>query len=475
MTVASATAKSGPYTGNGSQTVFAYGFKIFANTELQIIRTSVAGSDTTLALGSDYTVSGVGADAGGNVTTTVAPATGEKITILRNVALTQLVDLRNQGGFYPEVHERAFDKLTMAVQKLDEEIERSVKVSPSASASPDDLLASIAASETNAAASATSASESAATAVSAVATVGVPALGVYTGNGSQTVFTLPATPPSTNAIMVFVGGVHQERTKFSFSGTTLTFVTAPPDGAPIQVVIGAPLNSTTFTNTVGTNEMQDNAATNAKLADMAGNTVKVRAAGTTGDPSDLALAASQLLGRGATGNVAALALGANLSMSGTTINATPTLATPVATTSGTAIDFTGILSTARMIAVMFNGVSLSGTASHRIQLGDSGGVETTGYVGTVGVRSGEVNLSAGFDLDFATAATAVSGALILTCLDATNNIWTAFGIFAADGSGQSPRFIAGRKQLSATLDRVRITSSNGTDTFDAGSANILYL
>jgi len=291
MTVASATAKSGPYTGNGSQTVFAYGFKIFANTELQVIRTSVAGSDTTLALGSDYTVSGVGADAGGNVTTTVAPATGEKITILRNVALTQLVDLRNQGGFYPEVHERAFDKLTMAVQKLDEEIERSIKVSPSAATSPDDLLASIAASETSAAASASSASASAATAAAAASSVGVPTIDPFTGNGSATVFNLSVTPPSTNAIMVFVGGVHQERTKFSYSGTTLTFVTAPPDGAPIQVVIGAPLNSTTFTNTVGTNELQANAVTLGKMSrsGTAGQVLTSNGAGA--DPSYQALPA----------------------------------------------------------------------------------------------------------------------------------------------------------------------------------------
>ena len=170
MTVASSTAKSGPYNGNGSQTVFAYGFKVFADTELQVIRADATGAETTLSLGTGYTVSGVGNDAGGNVTLAVAPASGQTLVILRNVPLTQGTDLRNQGGFYPEVHERVFDRITMMVQQLKEAVDRAVKVTASSGANPDALIASIETSESNAAASAAAASVDAAAAAADAAT-----------------------------------------------------------------------------------------------------------------------------------------------------------------------------------------------------------------------------------------------------------------------------------------------------------------
>ncbi|MEY4681354.1 MAG: Pelagibacter phage [Pseudomonadota bacterium] len=170
MTVASATSKSGPYNGNGVQTVFAYGFKVFADTELEVIRAAASGAETTLTLGTDYTVSGVGLDVGGNVTLTAAPASGETLVILRSMPFTQQTDLRNQGGFYPEVHERVFDRIVMQVQQLKEAVERAVKVTASSGADPDALIASVESSEANAAASASSASSSASTATAAAST-----------------------------------------------------------------------------------------------------------------------------------------------------------------------------------------------------------------------------------------------------------------------------------------------------------------
>lgn len=151
-------------------------------------------------------------------------------------------------------------------------------------------------------------------------------------------------------------------------------------------------------------------------------------------------------------------------------------ATAQASTSGTSIDFTGIPSWVKRITVMFDAVSTSGTSNWLVQLGDSGGVENTGYlsVGTfLGSSVGGTNYTTGFGLPMSSSSHVGQGLIILSNLN--GNGWTANGSLA--GSGSAAGFIystSGAKTLSATLDRVRITTVNGTDTFDAGSINILY-
>lgn len=110
------------YTGNGTSTVFAYGFKIFNASDLQVTLTSPVGAVTTLTLGTDYTVSGVGAATGGNVTFTVPPTNLYTIKIQRVPALTQPTSIRNQGSFQAQVHEDQFDRFTMVDQYLQQQI-----------------------------------------------------------------------------------------------------------------------------------------------------------------------------------------------------------------------------------------------------------------------------------------------------------------------------------------------------------------
>jgi hypothetical protein len=151
-------------------------------------------------------------------------------------------------------------------------------------------------------------------------------------------------------------------------------------------------------------------------------------------------------------------------------------ATAVATTSGTSIDFTSIPSWVRRITVVFTSVSTSGTSTVQIQIGDSGGVETTGYTGTVVsvVGSNSVNIAsftAGAQIIGALATSIRSGSMTITNID--GNQWQFGSIHTNDELGYLG-FNSTIKTLSATLDRVRLTTGNGTDTFDAGSVNIIY-
>jgi hypothetical protein len=148
--------------------------------------------------------------------------------------------------------------------------------------------------------------------------------------------------------------------------------------------------------------------------------------------------------------------------------------TAVASTSGTNIDFTGIPSWVKRITVMFSGVSTSGTSEKLIQLGDSGGIENTGYLGTGGSytgTSGVTAYTAGFGIRSALAAEVINGVVEICLL--TGTTWAAFGNLSSSDSARIFN-VAGSKALSATLDRIRITTVNGTDTFDAGTINILY-
>lgn len=143
MTVPSTISRSGPYDGNDVTTDFPYNFRILDETHIRVVITDPDNVETD-ADPSDYSVSGVG-DASGTVTygNPDPLPTGYKLTILRNVPLTQLVDIANAGGFYPETHEDVFDKLTMAVQQVAEEVARSVKVQASSDTDPDELIAEI--------------------------------------------------------------------------------------------------------------------------------------------------------------------------------------------------------------------------------------------------------------------------------------------------------------------------------------------
>jgi hypothetical protein len=130
MTVSSTTVKNS-YSGNGSTTQFAYTFKIFADTDLQVIIRSAAGTETIKTLTTHYTVAGAGDASGGSITFTVGntPASGETVVIIREVPQTQAIDYIANDPFPAESHEEGLDRATMTTQQVQEELNRSIKLS----------------------------------------------------------------------------------------------------------------------------------------------------------------------------------------------------------------------------------------------------------------------------------------------------------------------------------------------------------
>lgn len=151
-----------------------------------------------------------------------------------------------------------------------------------------------------------------------------------------------------------------------------------------------------------------------------------------------------------------------------------TLATAQASTSGTSIDFTGIPSWVRRITVMFNNVSTNGNNSILVQLGTSSGVVSSGYTATSGRLASAAtivsNSTAGKIIYYAVASENFSGHLVATVVSGNTWISSHVGKLATTLVCHGGGDVA----LPGTLDRVRITTVGGTDTFDAGSINILY-
>lgn len=221
----------------------------------------------------------------------------------------------------------------------------------------------------------------------------------------------------------------------------------------------APLASPTFTGTVtGAN------ATFSGTWNATGNSTVGGTLGVTG-----ALSGSSASFTGAlSGNTVADASG--------TLRAR-VLGTSQAATSGTSRDFTSIPSWVNRITLLLDSVSTNGSSIPIVQLGTSSGVETSGYVGAnggnaVSAGAGGATPTSGHGLALAGGSTSVfTGTVTITRI--SDNKWIITNI-TTYSSGSAMAYGASVKTLGAALDRIRLTTVNGTDTFDAGSVNILY-
>lgn len=215
----------------------------------------------------------------------------------------------------------------------------------------------------------------------------------------------------------------------------------------------------TIAGTTGITQPTDTCTTSLVLTGSSSGTTTVQAAAT---------ASGTITVPAGTGTVAVNGVSSNI-VSGTV----------TASTSGTTIPYTGLPSWVKRITVMLNGVSTSGTSNYIIQLGYGATPTwvTSGYTGGLPGAGGTSTNAAGMTLNNSPAATSFySGIATLTLVDATNNIWAGIANLG-DGAGAGTSvysFCGWSVPLAGTLTAVRLTTVNGTDTFDAGKVNILY-
>lgn len=339
----------------------------------------------------------------------------------------------------------------------------------------------------------------------------------FSGNGSTTAFTLSYAPAGASSIIVSISGVVQNPNTYSINGTTLTFSPAPPTGTNNIAVLylGLPVvaattpgntayfSSSVFTATASQTVFTPSGTYQAGFINVIRNGAQLAPAdytatnGTTVTLADACNAGDVVVIEvfNLTSISGALPLTGGTVTGATTFNAAVT-GTSFSTSNGTlypivsgtsvtcagqtSIDFTGIPSWARRVTVMLNGVSTSGTSGILVQIGDSGGIENTGYVsGTSAIGNGSVGSlvtsTAGIVAASGTAAASTNSGAV-TLINVSGNGWVASGTLYY--SGAATFAVAGNKTLSDTLTQVRITTINGTDTFDttpsAGTINILW-
>lgn len=247
----------------------------------------------------------------------------------------------------------------------------------------------------------------------------------FSGDGSDTTFTLGSSPLEENTF-VMVEGVYKQKNTYSISGTTLTFSTAPPSGTDnIEVVtVGSVSIGTPSDNTVSTAKIVDDAVTVGKIAP--GATLEIQ--------------------------------------------------TAQATTSGSSKDWT-IPAGTKQIVVVFRAVSTNGTTGIGVRLGTGSSPASSGYIAMAsGITTAGTAFAAlhtdGFDTTgFTTAGATVYGQLTLTLMDASTHVWACDGTLAVNDTTSYTQHLGGTLALSGECDILRVYSA---DTFDTGSVNIAY-
>jgi len=314
MTISSTTRIAGPFVGNGTASAFPVAFKVFTAGDIDVVRLNTStGVETTLVLTTDYTVTlNIDQDSnpGGTVTLVAGPlATGFTLTITSDIANLQPTDLTNQGGFYPEVITDSFDRATIQIQQMSGDVSRAIKA-PISDGSPNMELPAA-----SVRANTFLGFDSSGTLTVQTAGTGTPTSitrQVFSGTGSQTVFTLASDPTNAgNSAQVFIGGVYQQRNTYSILGTTLTFNQAPVAGTNniefVNFLIGSGSNGVGIVTLTGDVTGSGTGTVPATVAANAVTFAKMQQ-----------IATDHLLGRdtASTGNVETLTVGGGIEFTG---------------------------------------------------------------------------------------------------------------------------------------------------------------
>jgi hypothetical protein len=331
----------------------------------------------------------------------------------------------------------------------------------------------------------------------------------FSGNGSTTAFTLSYAPAGASSIIVSISGVVQNPNTYSINGTTLTFTPAPPTGTNNIAVLylGLPVVATTtpgntayfsssvFTATASQTVFTPSGTYQAGFINVIRNGAQLAPAdytatnGTTVTLADACTAGDVVVIEvfNLTSISGALPLTGGTVTGATTFNAAVTgtsfstsLGTLYPIVSGTvktavtdfttSADFTGIPSWVKKITVIFNGLSLSGSDNILVQLG-AGSTTSSGYTAaSYATNNTGVSSTSGFPCLLGTASLSAVGSMTITNI--SGNIWVSSHAYTAAGATASV-VGGGTITLSGTLDRVIITRT-GTNTFDAGTINILW-
>ena len=426
MAVTSATS-SISYTGNNSTTTsYAVPFVFLENSHLAATaKVTATGVESAVTLVDHI---GAGNPNGGNVRTAVAVPATSTLTIYREVPATQTTTYAEGGDFPAASHERALDKLTFLAQQNERAVERSFRVTEG-SGSKNEVVA-----VPNTLLGLDASNQPKAMTLSEVKTY--LALSGVTIDVNAGMKTFADAGERGAAVPDFTGQLGTQR---DTADIYISTGTAAGNWLLVEVVL-ADFASGFFTadatgrgkfaaGFVDSGLIDDDAVTTAKIDDDAVTTAKIADANVT--PAKL----SQPY----------------------------TLATSVASTSGTAIDFTGIPSWVQRITIMLSEVSTVSGVNLLVQLGDSGGIEATGYISS----SASASSTSGFIIFLGVNADALSGHMTLTKI--TGNSWVSSHAVKMNASFTFCG--GGSKTLSDVLTQVRIGS---TSAFDSGTISISY-